>query len=117
VCWHGLTGTPSPPQSPRQLAARPPAGYLNLHGELPGLAGSLRSLLQRILNRRLVEPNRRYLDVQRIWRNKYVARVRLRAARRGPAHSLAPVRCLQCASRVWRMWVHWFSVMQCSVMQ
>ncbi|GIL85369.1 hypothetical protein Vretifemale_13907, partial [Volvox reticuliferus] len=49
-----------------------PVGYLNLRGELPGLIHSLRSLLQRVINRRLVEPERRYLDLQRIYKNKHV---------------------------------------------
>ncbi len=52
-----------------------PTGYLNLHGELPGLVGHLRTHLQRIITRRLVEPHRRYLDLQRIYRNKHLQRV------------------------------------------
>ncbi|GFR48262.1 hypothetical protein Agub_g10127 [Astrephomene gubernaculifera] len=52
-----------------------PLGYIQLHGELPGLVANLRGLLQRIINRRLVEPNRRFLDLQRIYRNKHLQRV------------------------------------------
>ncbi|KXZ55033.1 hypothetical protein GPECTOR_3g194 [Gonium pectorale] len=52
-----------------------PVGYLGLPGELPGLVAQLRSVLQRVLNRRLVEPSRRYLDLQRIYRNKHVQRI------------------------------------------
>ncbi|KAG2430759.1 hypothetical protein HYH02_013598 [Chlamydomonas schloesseri] len=52
-----------------------PVGYLNLHGELPGLVGHLRTHLQRIITRRMVEPHRRYLDLQRIYRNKHLQRV------------------------------------------
>lgn len=63
-----------PCNTPRRTRSLP--GYLNLHGELPGLVGHLRTHLQRIITRRLVEPHRRYLDLQRIYRNKHLQRVR-----------------------------------------
>ena len=50
-------------------------GYLKLHGELPGLINHLRTHLQRVINRRIVEPNRRRIDIQRIYYNKHVLKV------------------------------------------
>ncbi|GIL55614.1 hypothetical protein Vafri_11117, partial [Volvox africanus] len=52
-----------------------PVGYLNLRGELPGVIQGLRTLLQRVIDKRLVEPERRYFDIQKIYRNKHVQRV------------------------------------------
>eukprot|EP00775_Hariotina_reticulata_P011067 gene11067-11223_t len=42
--------------------------------EFLGLGRALTALLQRIINRRLVEPQRRFFDLQRMYTNKHVAR-------------------------------------------
>jgi hypothetical protein len=61
----------APPQL--DIAVRP-LGVALPH-EFLGLGRALTALLQRIINRRLVEPQRRFFDLQRMYTNKHVARV------------------------------------------
>ncbi|KAI8477037.1 MAG: hypothetical protein J3K34DRAFT_516008 [Monoraphidium minutum] len=55
------------------IAARP-LGASRFSSELPGIVGALRGLLLRVIRRRLVEPNRRFFDAQRMYVNRHVKR-------------------------------------------
>jgi hypothetical protein len=44
---------------------------------LPGVDTALRGVLSKLITRRLVEPQRRYFDLARMYANKHVARVRV----------------------------------------
>jgi len=43
--------------------------------ELPGIVGALRSLLARIIRKRMVEPQKKFFDMQRMYTNRHVKRV------------------------------------------
>jgi hypothetical protein len=49
---------------------------LPLPSILPGVDTALKGVLSKLINRRMVEPQRRYLDIHRIYMNKHIARVR-----------------------------------------
>jgi Ca2+-dependent lipid-binding protein len=48
---------------------------LPLPSILPGVDTALKGVLSKLINRRMVEPQRRYLDIHRIYMNKHIARV------------------------------------------
>lgn len=49
---------------------------LPLPSVMPGVDTALRGVLSKLISRRMVEPQRRYLDIHRIYLNKHIARVR-----------------------------------------
>ena len=53
-------------------------GLSGLAGELPGLISSLRGALLKAMSKTVVEPNRKVLDVQKIYKSKFVAKVSIR---------------------------------------
>ena len=53
-----------------------PLGLSGLAGELPGLISSLRGALLKAMSKKIVEPNRKYLDMSKIYQAKFVAKVR-----------------------------------------
>lgn len=57
------------------IAARPLG--VSISNELPGLVTAVRQLLGRLIMRRMVEPDKRFFDVQRMYHNRHVHRVRL----------------------------------------
>lgn len=66
----------SPPHL--DVAVRPLG--LPLPSVVPGVDTALRGVLNKLISRRLVEPQRRYIDIHRIYMNKHIARV-------GPPHT------------------------------
>jgi len=62
----------SPPHL--DVAVRPLG--LPLPSVVPGVDTALRGVLNKLISRRLVEPQRRYIDIHRIYMNKHIARVR-----------------------------------------
>lgn len=52
---------------------------LPLPPELLALTGALQGVLQRIISRRMVEPQRRFFDLHRMYTNRHIARVRFLA--------------------------------------
>jgi hypothetical protein len=62
----------SPPHL--DVAVRPLG--LPLPSVMPGVDTALRGVLSKLISRRMVEPQRRYLDIHRIYLNKHIARVR-----------------------------------------
>jgi len=52
-------------------------GLSGLAGELPGLIGSLRGALLKAMSKKIVEPNRKYLDLSKIYHAKFVAKARI----------------------------------------
>jgi Ca2+-dependent lipid-binding protein len=61
----------SPPHL--DVAVRPLG--LPLPSVVPGVDTALRGVLSKLIGRRMVEPQRRYLDIHRIYLNKHIARV------------------------------------------
>jgi hypothetical protein len=48
--------------------------------------GVAQGVLRRIISRRMVEPQRRFFDLHRLYMNKHIARVRGRGFRWGQCH-------------------------------
>lgn len=71
VCRGVYYSFTSPPHL--DVAVRPLG--LPLPSVFPGVDTALRGVLSKLVGRRMVEPQRRYLDVHRIYLNKHIARV------------------------------------------
>ncbi|GAX81770.1 hypothetical protein CEUSTIGMA_g9198.t1 [Chlamydomonas eustigma] len=61
-------------QEPEFEIQASPLGLSGFAGELPGLINTLRNALLKAMSKKIVEPNRRYFDVQKVYLNKFVAK-------------------------------------------